>query len=82
MQAEFREKTKKESEFYRMSIQSEIDEINIKEQLDMEKKRTEQLTMRALYNKKIDEEIAEEMEKHNAQLMIITNERTQMSQEY
>lgn len=65
-----------------MSIQSEIDEINIKEQLVMEKKRTEQLTMRALYNKKIDEEIAEEMEKHNAQLMIISNEKTQMSQEY
>ena len=41
LQADFREKMKKESELYKMEIQSEIDQIKSKDDLAMQKKRAD-----------------------------------------
>jgi hypothetical protein len=41
LHGEFREKMKKEAELYKMVIQSEIDEIKAKDDLVMQKKRTD-----------------------------------------
>lgn len=82
MQADFREKMKKEAELYKMVIQSEIDEIRAKDDLAMQKKRNDAQIERQIYAKRIDEEIAEESEKQAAQLAIIAIEYRKMVNDY
>lgn len=82
MQADFREKMKKEAELYKMVIQSEIDEIKAKDDLAMQKKRKDAEVERQIYEKRIDEEIAEESDKQKAQLAIIAEEKAKLVNEY
>lgn len=81
LQAEFRENMKKESELYKMVVQSEIDEIKVKQNLIMQEKRDKANIEKKIYEKKIDEEIAEEAEKQLAQIAIINNEKLKMQNE-
>jgi regulator of protease activity HflC (stomatin/prohibitin superfamily) len=82
MQAEYREKMKKESEFYRLQVESEINEIRGKSNLVMEQKRKDANLERTLYKNKIDQEIAEEIDKHQAELSIIYQAKQKILNEY
>lgn len=82
LQADHREKMKKEAELYKMIVQQEIDQVKSKEELIMSKKRNERDVEIQIYQKKIDSEIAEETEKQQAQMAIVLNERAKMNNDF
>ena len=63
---------KKESELYKMVVKSEIEEIRNNRDLIMQEIRNKTALEIRLYEKKIDEEIAEEAEKQLAEIAVIT----------
>lgn len=78
LQAEFREKMKKESALYEMVVQQEIDEVKQREELIIQKKRNESKIEINIYGKMIDMEIAAETELQQADKAVIMNQRAQM----
>ena len=54
MQADFREKMKKESELFIMSINGETDVITTKRELEMQEKRNANEVERSIYNDRIN----------------------------